>query len=60
NVLLIGNPGTGKTGLALGLLRQACLNGHRGRFYNWLCYRILAQECWPILAHLPSLNVRSP
>ena len=26
----------------------------------WLCYRILAQECWPILAHPPSLNVRSP
>ena len=26
----------------------------------WLCYRILAQECWPILAHPPSLNLRSP
>jgi hypothetical protein len=24
------------------------------------CYRILAQECWPILAHLPSLNLRLP
>jgi DNA replication protein DnaC len=34
NVLLVGNPGTGKTGIALGLLREACLNGHRGRFYN--------------------------
>jgi DNA replication protein DnaC len=34
NVLFIGKPGTGKTGLAMGLLREACLNGHRGRFYN--------------------------
>ena len=34
NVVLIGNPGTGKTGLGIGLLREACLNGYRGRFYN--------------------------
>jgi len=34
NVVLIGNPGTGKTGIAIGLLREACLNGYRGRFYN--------------------------
>jgi hypothetical protein len=27
---------------------------------RWLCYRILAQECWPTLAHPPSLNLRSP
>jgi DNA replication protein DnaC len=34
NLLLIGKPGTGKTGIAIGLLREACLNGYRGRFYN--------------------------
>jgi DNA replication protein DnaC len=34
NVTLIGNPGTGKTGLAISLLRLALINGHRGRFYN--------------------------
>jgi DNA replication protein DnaC len=34
NVLLIGAPGTGKTGIAIGLLREACFNGYRGCFYN--------------------------
>jgi len=34
NLLLIGEPGTGKTGIAIALLRLACLNGHAGRFYN--------------------------
>jgi DNA replication protein DnaC len=34
NVLLIGAPATGKTGIAIGLLREACLNGYNGRFYN--------------------------
>lgn len=34
NLVLIGGPGTGKTGIAMGLLRQACLNGLRGRFYS--------------------------
>jgi len=34
NLVLIGPPGTGKTGLAIGLLRQALVNGYRGRFYN--------------------------
>ena len=34
NLVLIGGTGTGKTGIALGLLRQACINGWRGRFYS--------------------------
>ena len=34
NIIFIGNPGTGKSGLAIGLLRQALLNGYRGCFYN--------------------------
>ena len=33
-ITLIGNPGVGKTGLAIGLLRLALTNGYRGRFYN--------------------------
>lgn len=34
NVVFIGETGTGKTGLAVGLLRNALVNGYRGRFYN--------------------------
>ena len=34
NIVFIGNPGTGKSGLAIGLLYQALISGHRGRFYN--------------------------
>ena len=34
NIVFIGDPGTGKTGLAIGLLREALINGYRGRFYN--------------------------
>ncbi len=34
NIVFVGSPGTGKTGLAIGLLRQALINGYRGRFYK--------------------------
>lgn len=34
NIVFIGNPGTGKTGLAIALLRQALIDGYRGRFYH--------------------------
>lgn len=34
NLVFIGPPGTGKSGLAMGLLRQALVNGYRGRFYK--------------------------
>jgi len=31
---VVGLTGLGKTGIALALLREACLNGFRGRFYS--------------------------
>ena len=34
NIIFIGPTGTGKSGLASGLLRQALVSGYRGRFYN--------------------------
>jgi DNA replication protein DnaC len=34
NLIFIGKPGTGKSGVAMGLLRLALINGYRGRFYN--------------------------
>jgi DNA replication protein DnaC len=34
NLVFIGPPGTGKSGLATGLLRQALVNGYRARFYK--------------------------
>jgi DNA replication protein DnaC len=34
NLIFIGPPGTGKSGLAVGLLREALLNGYRARFYK--------------------------
>jgi DNA replication protein DnaC len=47
NVVFIGRPGTGKTGLAIGLLREACLNGYRGRFVNT---QVLLDELYASLA----------
>ncbi len=32
NLVFIGPPGVGKTGLATGILHKALVNGHRGRF----------------------------
>jgi DNA replication protein DnaC len=34
NIVFIGHPGVGKSGLAIGLLRQALLSGYKGRFYH--------------------------
>jgi DNA replication protein DnaC len=34
NIVFIGEPGTGKTCLAIGLLREAILSGYRCRFFN--------------------------
>jgi len=34
NLVFIGPPGTGKSGLACSLLRQACFNDYRCRFYD--------------------------
>lgn len=34
NIVFIGDPGVGKTGLAIGLLRQAVISGYHGRFFK--------------------------
>jgi DNA replication protein DnaC len=34
NIVLIGEPGTGKTSIASGLLRHALINGYRGLFFD--------------------------
>ena len=34
NIIFIGKPGTGKSGIAMGLLRTALINGYRGKFYQ--------------------------
>jgi DNA replication protein DnaC len=47
NLLLVGPTGVGKSGIAIGLLREACLNGHRGCFYN---AQVLLDELYTSLA----------
>jgi DNA replication protein len=64
NIVFIGNPGVGKSGLASGLLRQALLSGYRGRFYhaqNLLdeLYASLADRSSP-KTHPAPLSLRSP
>lgn len=56
NIVFIGNPGTGKSGLATGLLRKALVAGYRGRFYNAQdlldeLYASLADRTTPKLLH---------
>lgn len=48
NIVLIGNTGVGKTGLAVGLLRKALHNGYRGRFVK---AQDLFDEMYQSLAH---------
>lgn len=47
NIILIGEPGTGKSGIAMSLLRLALLNGYRGKFYN---AQVLLNELYASLA----------
>jgi len=54
NIVFIGEPGTGKTGLAIGLLREAILSGYRCRFFNAQdlldqIYASLADRSTPLL-----------
>ena len=54
NLVLIGNPGTGKTGIAIALLRQALVNGYRGRFYK---AQDLIDELYASLADRSSIRL---
>lgn len=54
NLVLIGNPGTGKTGIAISLLRQALVNGYRGRFYK---AQDLIDELYASLADRSSIRL---
>ncbi len=49
NIIFTGSTGTGKSGLASGLLRQALISGYRGRFYN---VQDLLDELYASLADL--------
>jgi len=47
NVILIGNPGLGKSHVSIGLALSACRQGHRVRFYNaatWVNELLAAQD----------------
>jgi DNA replication protein DnaC len=63
SIVLIGPPGTGKTGLAIGLLREALVSGCRGRFYNVQdllndMYASLADRSTPkLLKHLSRFDI---
>ena len=48
----------GKLALKSEAYFQPVLTDTSAKVRLWQCYRILAQECWPILAHPPSLNLR--
>lgn len=54
NLVLIGNPGTGKTGIAISILRQALVNGYRGRFYK---AQDLIDELYASLADRSSIRL---
>ena len=63
SIVLIGPPGTGKTGLAIGLLREALVSGCRGKFYNVQdllndLYASLADRSTPkLLKHLSRFDI---
>jgi DNA replication protein DnaC len=54
NIIFIGKPGVGKSGLAIGLLRQALLSGYKGRFYH---AQDLLDELYASLADRSSAKV---
>jgi DNA replication protein DnaC len=56
NLLLIGPTGVGKSGIAIALLREACLNGYRGCFYN---AQALLDELYASLADRSSAKLIS-
>jgi DNA replication protein DnaC len=57
NVLLIGKPGTGKTGLGIGLLREACLNVRQKAAGRWLLDRLQHHS---VTIRIDGPSLRSP